>query len=158
MPRALRPLALLVLAAAFAACDSAAPPPQQPAAVAVGATYDASTFAMRDAETAAVVFDYLDAGAVLAIEFVDSSRFEFTFQLSESVLIASGETEDLDGDIDEVLTGTYTQTDGTLTFELDTPGERFILDGGWAIDADGGAIRYQDEEDGLVIDVVLTRG
>ena len=156
MTRSPRPLALLVLAVALAACDTAEPAPT--AEVTAGATYDASTFAMRDAETDTVFFDYLDAGAVLSVEFVDARRFAFTFRISQDVLIASGETEDVDGDIDEVLTGTYAQTDGTLTFELDTAGERFILDRGWTIDADGGAIRYQDEEDGLVIDVVLTRG
>ncbi len=166
MTRSPRPLALLVLAVALAACDTAEPAPT--AEVTVGATYavggDAgadyggSVLAFRDAATGEATYNFLEAGAEILVTFVDERQFEAFLFVPYEALVASGETDDLDGDVRQEFAGTYTQSNGALTLTPDEFVDTFFTDEGWTIDADGGAIRYQDEEDGLVIDVVLTRG
>jgi len=168
--RPLAALVLLALAASLSACDTTEPEeaevvPAQ-AEVTVGAVYaadddaayDGSALALRDAETDEVTYDYLANGATIAVEFTSADRFEASLFVPYDALVASGQTEDADGDIRQEVTGSYAQVDGALTFTFDTWVDSFFSDRGWAIDADGGAIRYQSAEDRVVLDVVLARG
>ena len=155
--RPLAALVLLALAASLTACDSGGP--AATAEVAVGATYDGASLALREADTGDLVYDYLANGATIAVEFTSADRFEASLFVPYAALEASGQTEDADGeDIRQAITGTYRQVDGALTFTFDTWVDSFFSDRGWAIDDDGGAIRYESVEDGLRLDVVLARG
>ena len=153
MPRTLT--ALVLLALILPACDSVVETPT--AEVSVGARYAGTTMAVRDAATGEVRFDYLAAGATMEIAFTDRSRFTASLFVPYEAMVAAGETDDLDGDVDLTLSGTYRQSNGVLTFTPDEDADSFF-DQGWFIDADGGAVRYTSASGGQEMVVVLTRG
>ena len=148
-------LSLLALALVLTACDSSAPLPTSE--VTVGATYDASTFVFRDADSGRPVLDFLAMGTTMSIEFTDNDSFEATVFVPASALTASGAEDDIEGDFEERITGTFRQVEGALTFTADPWVDSFVEAEGWTIDADGGAIRFTDAEDDFAIDLVLTR-
>lgn len=157
MPRLTAALALF-LAVSLSACDvfSEVDPPVA-AEVTVGATYEGTTLALRDAASGEVLYDYLAGGAEIAAEFVDDDSFTARLFVPYEALVASGETDDVDGDVDEALAGAYRVEDGAVTFEPDGFSDTFFTDPGWTVDADGGAVRYVGGGEDVEVVVVLTR-
>lgn len=150
-----RSFALLALVAVLSACDSGVEPPT--AEVSIGRAYVATTLALRDADSGDVVFDYLAHGSAIQVEFLNESGFEASLFVPVEALIASGETHDVDHDIDESIAGSYRQSGGALTFTPDGFSDTFFTDEGWTIAADGSSVRYEAAEQGRRIEVVLTR-
>ena len=153
MPRPAALLALL-LAATLAACDvfSEVDPPVAPE-VAVGATYEGTTLALRDTRTGDPVYDYLANGGEISVTFESADQFTARLFVPYEALVASGETDDVDGDVDETLGGTYRQRDGALTFTPAEFADTFFTDTGWTVGAGGQTVRYETDE----VEVVLTR-
>ena len=152
----IRFFALLALTAFLAACDTAGPE-SAVSGVTAGATYSASGIALHDAETDAVVYDFLADGAVLDLAFRDGGRFEARYVISEASIRASGETDDVDGGIDATITGTYDLADDRLTFTLDEPGERYVFEGTWSVEDGEATLRRRYAGPDQYFEVVLTQ-
>lgn len=150
--------ALLALLLVASACDSTVEAPAL-AQVSVGAKYSAATFRVTEAKTGTPLLDLLAIGAEMDIEFESARRFTGRLFVPRSALIATGETDDVDRDADWVVSGSYTQRDGVLTFIVDREpfADTFLDAGGWTISPDGRSIRFDDVDDDVRVEVVLKR-
>lgn len=151
MIRTISLLSLLLLTA----CDSATGPAT--AEVSVGDTYSATTLQLSSLGDAPRSYDYLANGASFDMTFTTRTAFQSSLFVPREALVASGETDDVDRDIDQDYTGTYTQHDGALSFTPDGFSDSFLTADGWTVSDDGRSIRYSDRDGEMSIAVELTR-